>query len=166
MIELLGGGVFGSLLGGLFRLAPELLKYLDKRNERTHELSMFDRQCELEAQRGAQKMQEIGAQRDMAVDAGVLDAFQAAINQQTAMVKAAGPGWVASMSASVRPLVTYWLLAIWSFAHIWFAATAWSAGAAPIEVFKAVMTADFAALIAGTINYWFLDRTLAKRGLS
>ena len=102
----------------------------------------------------------------MAVDAGVLDAFQAAINQQTAMVKAAGPGWVASMSASVRPLVTYWLLAIWSFAHIWFAGTAWSAGAAPIEVFKAVMTADFAALIAGTINYWFLDRTLAKRGLS
>jgi hypothetical protein len=27
------------------------------------------------------------------------------------------------------------------------------------------MTADFSALLAGTINYWFLDRTLAKRGL-
>jgi hypothetical protein len=28
MIELLGGGIFGSLLGGLFRLAPEVLKFL------------------------------------------------------------------------------------------------------------------------------------------
>lgn len=166
MIELLGGGVLGSILGGLFRLAPEFLKYIDKKNERAHELSMFDRQCELEAQRGAQKLDEIGAKHDMAVDAGVLDAFKAAIDQQASMVKAAGPGWVASMSASVRPVVTYWILAIWSLAHIWFAGTSWAAGALPIEVFKAVMTTDFAALLAGTINYWFIDRTLSKRGLS
>jgi hypothetical protein len=29
-----------------------------------------------------------------------------------------------------------------------------------------MMTADFAALVAGTINYWFLDRTLKQRGLA
>jgi hypothetical protein len=28
-----------------------------------------------------------------------------------------------------------------------------------------MMTPDFSALLGGTINYWFLDRTLAKRGL-
>jgi len=33
-------------------------------------------------------------------------------------------------------------------------------------VFKTMMTADFAALVSGTLNYWFLDRTLAKRGLA
>jgi hypothetical protein len=38
-------------------------------------------------------------------------------------------------------------------------------GMDPIDVFKLVMSADFAALVSGTLNYWFLDRTLAKRGL-
>lgn len=165
MIEILGGGIVGSLLGGLFRLAPEVLKFLDKKNERQHELSMFDRQCQLEAQRGAQRLQEIGAQHAMAVDQGVLDAFGDAVRQQAEMVKAAG-GWVASLSASVRPVVTYWVLFLWSFIHAWFAWNAWMAGAPAIEVFKTMMSADFAALVAGTINYWFMDRTLAKRGLA
>jgi len=165
MLEILGGGIFGSLIGGLFRLAPEVLKFMDKKNERSHELEMFDRQCQLEQMRGSQKLAEIGAQRDMAVDTGVMDALKAAIEQQAEMAKAAG-GWVASMSASVRPVVTYWILAIWSFAHLWYAITAYNAGLGPTEVFKMVMSTDFAALVSGTLNYWFLDRTLAKRGLS
>ncbi len=165
MLEILGGGIFGSLIGGIFRLAPEVLKWMDKKNEREHELAMFQRQCELEAQRGQQKLAEIGAQREAAIDVGVMDAFNAAIQQQTEMVKAAG-GWVASLSASVRPVVTYWILLVWSFVHIWFAWNAWLSGAPAAEVFKTMMSADFSALVSGTLNYWFLDRTLAKRGLA
>jgi hypothetical protein len=165
MIDILSGGIFGSLLGGLFRLAPEVLKFFDRKNERQHELEMFKNQCQLEAQRGSQKLQEIGAQHGMAVDVGVLDAFKSAVEQQTEMVKAAG-GWVASLSASVRPMVTYWILALWSFVHVWFAWNAWLLGASPKEVFITMMTADFAALVSGTLNYWFLDRTLKQRGLA
>ena len=39
MIETLLGG----LLGGAFRLAPEILKWLDRNGERSHELSMQDK---------------------------------------------------------------------------------------------------------------------------
>ena len=164
-MDIFSGGLLGSIFGGLFRLAPEVLKFLDRKNERQHELSMFDKQCDLEKQRGAQKLQEIGAQHGMAVDVGVLDALKGAIDQQTDMVKAAG-GWVASLSASVRPVVTYWILFIWSFVHIWFAWNAWLQGMPPVEVFKTAMSPDFAALVGGTINYWFLDRTLKSRGLA
>ena len=131
MFDLLSGGILGSLLGGVFRLAPEVLKFFDKKNEREHELSMFSRQCELETLRGQQKLAEIGANREAAVDVGVMDAFNSAINQQAEMVKAAG-GWAASLSASVRPLVTYWGLFVWSFVHVWFAWKPWLAGAAPL----------------------------------
>jgi hypothetical protein len=165
MLEILGGGVLGSLIGGLFRLAPEVLKFLDKKNERSHELSMFDRQCQLEAQRGQQKLQEIGAQHAMAVDTGVLDAFKSAIDQQAEMAKAAG-GWVAKLSASVRPVVTYWILGVWTGVHCWYGYQGWASGLDATEVFKLMLSADFSALVAGTINYWFMDRTLAKRGLA
>lgn len=164
MFEILSGGLFGGVIGGLFRLAPEILKYFDKKSEREHELAMFSRQCELEQLRGQQRLAEIGANREAAIDVGVMDAFQAAINQQTEMVKAAG-GLAAKLSASVRPVVTYWIMALWSFIHLWFAYQAHKAGASPEVVFKTMMTVDFCALVSGTINYWFLDRTLKQRGL-
>jgi hypothetical protein len=164
MFEMLSGGLLGSIFGGIFRMAPEVLKWMDKKNEREHELNMFKFQCDLEQQKGQQKLAEIGAQREAAVDVGVMDAFNNAITQQAEMVKAAG-GWVASLSASVRPVVTYWVLFVWSFIHVWFAWNAWLAGAPATEVFKTMMTPDFSALLSGTINYWFLDRTLSKRGL-
>jgi len=164
MLDILSGGLLGSIFGGLFRMAPEVLKFFDKKNERQHELNMFARQCDLEQLRGQMKLAEIGAQREAAIDVGVMDAFNNAIVQQAEMVKAAG-GWVASLSASVRPLVTYWVLFVWSFIHVWFAYNAWLAGAPAVEVFKTMMTPDFSALLSGTINYWFLDRTLKQRGL-
>ena len=164
MLDILSGGILGSVFGGLFRMAPEVLKFFDKKNERQHELAMFARQCELETLRGQQKLAEIGAQREAAIDVGVMDAFNTAIEQQATMVKAAG-GWAASLSASVRPVVTYWVLFVWSCIHVWFAWNAWVTGAPPAEVFKIMMSPDFSALLAGTINFWFLDRTLAKRGL-
>jgi hypothetical protein len=164
MLDILSGGLLGSIFGGIFRMAPEVLKWLDKKDERQHELALFSRQCELEQMRGQMKLAEIGAQREAAIDVGVMDAFQSAIEQQATMVKAAG-GWVASLSASVRPVVTYWVLFVWSFIHVWFAWNAWLAGAPATEVFKTMMTPDFSALLSGTINYWFLDRTLSKRGL-
>ena len=164
MLELFSGGILGGVFGGIFRLAPEVLKFFDKKNERGHELAMFDKQCDLEKVRGQQKLAEIGAQRDATLDVGAMDAFNAAISQQAEMAKAAG-GWAASLSASVRPVVTYWVLFIWSFVHVWFAFNAWMAGMSPEVVYKTMMTADFAALLSGTINYWFLDRTLKQRGL-
>lgn len=164
MFEILSGGLLGSIFGGLFRLAPEVLKFFDKKNEREHELAMFRNQCELEQMRGQMKLAEIGAVREAAIDVGVMDAFNNAIQQQAEMVKAAG-GWVASLSASVRPVVTYWVLFVWSFIHVWFAYNAWLNGAPPAEVFRTMMTPDFSALLSGTINYWFLDRTLKQRGL-
>ena len=164
MLELFSGGILGGVFGGILRLATEVLKFFDKKNERGHELAMFDRQCDLEKVRGQQKLAEIGAQRDATLDVGAMDAFNAAISQQAEMAKAAG-GWAASLSASVRPVVTYWVLFIWSFIHVWFAFNAWMAGMSPEVVYKTMMTADFAALLSGTINYWFLDRTLKQRGL-
>ena len=164
MLDILSGGLLGSIFGGVFRLAPEVLKFFDKKNERQHELAMFARQCELETLRGQQKLAEIGAQREAAVDVGVMDAFQSAIEQQATMVKAAG-GWAASLSASVRPVVTYWILLIWTFIHVWYAWSSMNSGLDATEVFKKFMSPDFSALLCGTINLWFLDRTLAKRGL-
>ena len=164
MIEMLGGGVVGSVLGGVFRLVPEFLKAYDRKNERQHELSMFDRQCKLEEQRGAQKLAEIGANREAAIDTGVIESFKAAIDQQTEMVKAAG-GWVASLSASVRPVMTYYILALYGAVKTAVIVSYAQSGMTLVEILPMVWGVDDMALLSGVVNYWILDRTLAKRGL-
>lgn len=162
MIETIGGGVLGTLLGGLFRMAPEFLKWLDRKDERKHELAMFDRQVDLEKTRGDIKLQEIGAQRDAAIDTGVIGAFQAAMEQQTEMVKSAG-GWAATISALVRPLLTYYLLLLYGMYKLALVIT--SPDGAWQDLLK-VYTSEDMALLAGVVNYWMLDRTLKRRGLS
>ena len=164
MLDILSGGILGSIFGGVFRLAPEVLKWMDKKNERSHELNMFKFQCDLEQQRGAQKLAEIGAQREAAVDVGVMNAFQSAIEQQATMVKAAG-GWVASLSASVRPVMTYYLLAMYGAAKTAAMVLAYYHGQALTEVLAKSWSTDDMALLTGVINYWMIDRTLSKRGL-
>jgi hypothetical protein len=165
MIELLGGGVLGGLIGGLLRLAPEFIKWWDRKDERKHELDMFRQRCELEKHRGDQRMAEIGAQREADVDTGVLSAFQAAIDSQAQMATAAG-GWAAKISAAVRPILTYWAWTLYSVAFLMLLWITWQVTRDPVQIVRLVLTADFMALLAGITNYWFLDRTLSKRGLA
>ena len=164
MLELFSGGILGGVFGGIFRLAPEVLKYFDKKNERGHELSMFDKQCDLEKTRGQQKLAEIGAQREAAVDVGVMDAFNAAIQQQAEMTKAAGK-WAASLSASVRPVMTYYLLVMYGAVKTSFVIMAYQNNVPFAEALIKNWTTDDMALLTGVINYWMIDRSLAKRGL-
>ena len=161
-MEPISGGILGALLGGVFRMAPEILKWMDKKNEREHELSMFKEQSALEKLKGDIKLTEIGAQRNADVDSKVLDSLKASIDQQTELVKVAGAGWIASLSASVRPVITYFILVLWALIHLFLVV---KTNGTAVESFKLMMSADFVALVSGTINYWFLDRTLNKRGL-
>jgi hypothetical protein len=164
-MDFLSSGILGSLLGGLFRLAPELMKLWDRANERKHEREMFGMQVDLEKQRGDQKLAEIGASHQMAVDTGVLDAFKLAIEQQTELAKAAG-GLVAKASAAVRPLLTYWIWTLYSAAFLTLLWVTWQVTHDPKQLATLVLTGDFIALLCGITNYWFMDRTLAKRGLA
>ncbi|MDN3370547.1 hypothetical protein QQO24_25655, partial [Ralstonia pseudosolanacearum] len=95
MIETLLGG----LLGGTFRLAPGLLKWLDRKGERGHELAMQDKALEFEKLRGAQRMAEIGASADAAWNTGAIEALRDSI---TAQGEKTGVRWADALSTTVR----------------------------------------------------------------
>lgn len=164
MFEFVGSAAFGGIMGGVFRLMPEVLKWLDRKDERAHELAMFERQVDLELKRGRMKLDEIGAVRDMGNDAGIIDAFRAAIDQQAEMVKVAGR-WMAALSASVRPVLTYYLLGCYGVVKVCLVWGAHASGVPLIQAIPAVYGNEDVAMLAGVVNYWMLDRSLHKRGL-
>jgi len=155
MIETLLGG----LLGGVFRLAPEVLKIFDRKNERSHELAMQDKAIEFEKLRGSQKMNEIGAQAGAEWNVGSLQALRDAISAQGTLT---GIGWVDALSSSVRPIITYWFMGLYcaaktaTFMAVFQSSGDWMAAA------HATWTEADMALWSGILNFWFLGRVLDK----
>ncbi len=128
-MEFLGGGVLGSLIGGLFRLAPELIKFLDRKDERKHELAMFGLQTDLEKLKGTFRMEERYVEHSTAQ----IDAIQAAFKEQAETAKSSYP-WVAAASALVRPGVTYALFGMYCLLKITTLVYALMGGASWLEV--------------------------------
>jgi hypothetical protein len=162
MLDILSGGLLGTIVGGAFRLVPEFIKLVDKKAERSHELRLTELTSKIEMERETAKLSRVVEENRGTVDNAVLNSFNAAIEQQAEMTKAAGPGFVTSFTSLVRPTITYWVLLVWSFMHLWLA---FSSTGDVKEIYSLVMTPDFVGLVGATTNYWFLDRTLKTRGL-
>jgi hypothetical protein len=155
MIETLLGG----LLGGAFRLAPEVLKWLDRKGERGHELAMQDKALEFEKVRGAQRMAEIGASAEAAWNTGAIEALRDAVRTQG---EKSGVAWADAISSSVRPVITYWFMALYCAAKTAAFVAAINGGALwSVAVVHAWTDAD-QALWAGVLNFWFLGRVFDR----
>ena len=155
MIETLLGG----LLGGVFRLAPEILKWLDRKGERGHELAMQDKALEFEKIRGVQRMSEIGAGADAAWNVGAIETLREAVRSQG---EKTGVRWADALSSSVRPVITYWFMALYCAAKTATVAAAVTGGAGwGVAILYAWTEAD-QALWAGVLNFWFLGRVFDR----
>ena len=157
MIEL-----FGLVFGGAARLGQHWMELRDKDKERSHEAVMYDKQTELADKRFVHdaelRRMDAGAAEAQAEWAGMLAAVQA----QASESQAAG-GWVAKLSASVRPLVTYWLLAIYSAVKIAMLYTALASNVPMADAIIALYSPADAALLSSILSFWFMDRSLRKR---
>ncbi|MFN3980159.1 MAG: hypothetical protein ACK4SA_07240 [Caldilinea sp.] len=155
MIETLLGG----LMGGLFRLAPEFLKWLDRKGERGHELAMQDKALEFEKLRGAQRMAEIGASAEAAWNTGAIASLREAVAAQG---QRSGVRWADALSTTVRPVVTYLFVLMYVGVKLSTFVGSVQAGIGFGPALLAAWSDADQALLAGILNYWFLNRTLEK----
>jgi len=156
MIETL----IGTLLGGVFRMLPEVLKWMDRKDERKHELSMFDKQLTADKMRADAQQQALQTQADTIMGGAELAAMIAATNAQS--VKS-GVKWVDALSSLMRPLITFWwVIVLYSVALV---ARFWvlvQAGTSNLDAIVLLWGADEKAIVASIISFWFVDRSLRK----
>ena len=148
MIEL-----FGLIFGGVSRLGQHWMELRDKDKERSHEAVMYDKQLALADRRLVHdanlRRMDVGAAESQAEWAALTSAVQA----QAAEAQAAG-GWVAKLSASVRPAVTYWLMVIYTAAKTAMLYSAMAAGVSLAEAVQAMYTPADAALLSSILAFW------------
>jgi len=157
MFELLGGGLLGSIFGGLFRLAPEVLKFLDKKNERSHELQMFTLQTDLEKMRGEFRMEE----RYVDHSISQLDAIKEAFKEQATTAKEAG--WLASfITAITRPGITWVAFGMYIAVKVAGLTIAFQADANWADVITKSWDEDDFAMLNMMLTFWFVGRSIEK----
>jgi hypothetical protein len=149
--------ILGGLMGGVFRILPEVLKLFDRVNERKHELALLQSEMEFAKIRGEIMMKQVEASMTIAE----LDAMSEAIKEQGQTARTAGK-FVAALSALVRPLVTYWFVCFYSFVKVLTISLALEQNANWKEVIVTAWTADDAAILMMILTFWFVGRIWDK----
>jgi hypothetical protein len=156
MIEL-GSSILGGLLGGVFRLAPELFKFLDAKNERAHELSMQDKQLEFAKLQWEHRIQEAQVNKE-AVD---IMALKDVLVDQGKLV---GNKFIDFINSFVRPYMAFSMSFLYFGVKITYGIALYNSGSSAHEIAQALYTPDDQALFWGIVNFYFLDRVIKSRG--
>jgi len=168
LLSLLGGG-----LGGLLRFVPEIFRLIADQRDRDHEYRMTELQRQIDEARAKQQIDVAHAQGEMLVAGKEMDAFVEAVKGQW---QPTGVPWVDALSASVRPVVTYWWMALFTVykmamfviasIEIYIALRAIETLAQAIPVLgkfvDTVWTPQDAGILAMILGFWFVDRSIRK----
>jgi hypothetical protein len=149
IVESLVGGLFG----GLLRLAPELLKFFDRKNDRAHEAIMFDKEVEVTRLRMEAQMQHDRTSLDIAS----IEAIAVAAEEQGRTARAAGK-FVAALSALVRPIVTYYFVILYSIVKTVGLWLLYTANADVGTILQHAWTQDDVAILSMILVFWFVGR--------
>lgn len=153
MFETLLGGLFG----GLLRLAPEVLKTLDRKDERKHELAMLDRELDFTKARAEVELRRIDTELSTSELSAISDAFK----EQAQTAETAGK-LVSAISALVRPLVTYIFIGLYALVKLAAYAISLQQGGAWQQVLVSMWSIDDMAVLNMILSFWFVGRVYER----
>lgn len=152
--------LLGTLFGGLFRMAPEILKWIDRKDERKHEALMFDKQLQMDELRSKSAIDQINAKST--ADIGLAE-IQALVEATKAQATSTGIKIVDAINSLMRPLITFWWVVVLYTAALasQFIVLLDDGATASASILK-LWGPDEKAIVASIIAFWFVDRSLRK----
>lgn len=152
--------VLGGIVGGAFRMAPEVLKWLDRKSERAHELAMFDKQLEADKLKAASARDLAQMQADSSIG---LAELQAIIEATKAQAVQTGIKWVDAISSLMRPVLTfYWCVVLYTLALACQFLVLVDQGQAATQAILSLWGQEEKTMVASMLSFWFVDRAVRK----
>jgi hypothetical protein len=159
--------LLGGIGGAAARILPEIIEAWKHRNDPANELELA--KIELEKTKAElQNKLELAQTRAQFTEAQALAVAaiaqsKAAVIAQQAQAKLTGIPFVDGANLLVRPVVTLWLLTLYTLYKV---LTVWAAvtqHATLDDVAGAMWTPDDIAIFSGAITFWFVDQSIASR---
>ena len=147
--------LIGSLLGFGTSFLPKVLDYFQDRQDKAHELKMVAAQADAQARLEGVRLEAMG------IDAEIRESEALHREQESALRQ--GSRWLANLSGSLRPIVTYLFVAEF-LAINW--AIAWlllGRDGVAIETLDAILDDEFMGLLSAMVAFWFGNRTFGRR---
>ena len=153
--------ILSFIFGGLFRLAPEVLKFFDAKNARKHELDMQDKAIEFQKLKGNQVIDEITTQGQVDWDKGALDVLKTSIDSQ---FRPSGVKWIDGLSSLIRPMITIqWVVLLYPTVIVaTFCIAVFNNNVPPLVAIVQCFGEPEKALVAAILNFWFVGRVFDK----
>ena len=86
-----------------------------------------------------------------------------AVHKEQASTVRKGPQWLAALSGSVRPVVTYLIIIEWLGINWAIAWIIMDEHGVTVENLRAVLDTDFMGLVSCVVAFWFGNRTFGRR---
>ena len=153
--------ILSFIFGGLFRLAPELLKWMDRKDERKHELDMINANMKADQLRAEQILKQIDAEADVILGKAEMDAIIAATKAQG---QKSGVRWIDGFNSLLRPLIAFWwVIVLYSGALVvQFYALVWKFHESVPTAVLTVFGEQEKAIALSIIGFVFVDRSIRK----
>lgn len=148
-----------SLGGGLMRLLPEVMSFMNKKTDNAHELAMMDKQAELEKTKSVMRQDEIKTQGQVDMNVAELAALSEALKGQMQLT---GNSVVDTLNFLVRPAVTYFLLLLYAASKVAMFVLAIQHGMPGWEAIAKVYDEEDRAMLSGILSFWFVGRVFDK----
>ena len=146
--------------GGLLRLLPEIMAFLNKKTDNAHELALMDKQVELQQLKGSQEVAHTELQ-------GNIDQALAGMNLQMEALKGQMQKtsiWIVDvMNFMVRPLTTYYFLALYGSFKLGLIIVGYHSGVPFWEVMTQVYDDQDRQALWGILGFWFVGRSFDKQ---
>ena len=146
--------IIGSLIGFGTSMLPRAFDMFQDWQDRKQELEIMDRQIKMAEMRHTQKLEQLNVQADIAESK--------AIYKHASKMK--NDGWVGSLRASVRPILTYLFFAVFAIVKgaALYAAIAYD-HQDPVPALSLLSDEETAGIFSAIIAVWFGSRTLARK---
>ena len=144
--------ILGSLLGFGTSFVPKVLKSIDDRAERKHQLEVMKMQAELQKQGVALDIKKLQAEADVAEAKGIYE--------HDASLK--GGKVIDALRAAVRPVITYCFFGLFLAIKIAYLVTLLNSGNDWTTALPLLWDEETAALFAAIVSFWFGNRAVSK----
>lgn len=148
--------LLGSALGFASSFAPKVMDYFQDKQDKAHELKLVEAQTDSQLKLGEQRM-------EIAINSAQIEEIIAAHKEQASTVRK-GSRWLANLSGSIRPVVTYVFVTefvIINGAIAYLVLT--GENGFTVENLKSILNEDFMGLLSAMVSFWFGNRTFGKR---
>lgn len=142
--------LLASIAGFFSSIIPEILKIFKDKNDKKHELDIFDRQMKFSKIKENNHLHEIQTRKEMFEQASIYSTYKTGI------------GWIDAINGSVRPVLAYsFFIMYFGMKVLQYMAIKGQDGQL-FQYLHILWTVDDQAIFAGIISFYFGQRTFSK----